>query len=81
MFSTVSLNSLLQSHPIFESAANFDDIESLKKNKAHQLIHITSGSFFIWENKRSCLLTTNFRDALNNDKETIQVILIDTISI
>lgn len=74
MFSSLSLNSLLETHPIFKSISEIDDDEEPEKTKAYQLVHISSGNFFIWENKRSCLLTSNFRETLNGEKETIQVV-------
>ena len=73
MLSSISLREVLEKHSIFEKVWSDKSDDESTLSQASQLIHISSSNFFIWENKRSCLLSTNLRDALTNESEKIQV--------
>ena len=74
MLSSSGLGAILESHSIFDKVwLDKNDENDSANGRAFQHIHISSGNFFIWENKRSCLLTTNLRETLTNSQENIQV--------
>ena len=73
MLSSINLKEILENHPIFEKIWSDREDDEPGNEQPSQLIHITSSNFFIWEDKRSCLLTSNLRETLTNDDEKIQV--------
>ena len=73
MAASITLSSILEKHSIFKRISIDDEENEVTKEKAFQLIHIFSGNFFLWDERRSCLLSTNLREAERGGEEKIQV--------
>uniref|UniRef100_H2YPL5 Nucleoporin Nup88 n=1 Tax=Ciona savignyi TaxID=51511 RepID=H2YPL5_CIOSA len=75
MLSTNSLRNVLDGHKIFEQ----DPVPLGSPNeggseKVKQLLHIDGGNLFVWNESRSCLMTTNLRSSLDGNKSNIQTL-------